>query len=87
MKYDIFYGKRKTNIGSFYLQDNLVDSLGFRYTLKVDKRRSGVTWRCSSRCAKAWCKATVLEKDGVLTRGPNEHTCGAEPGNRLNVGS
>ncbi|KAK2145653.1 hypothetical protein LSH36_666g00024 [Paralvinella palmiformis] len=43
----------------------LLDSAGYQYTRKVDKRRPGVTWLCHVQGTKTMtCKATVIEKDG-----------------------
>ena len=39
----------------------LVDSLGYQYTQKVDKRRNYVTWRCFKRRV---CRATVMVRNG-----------------------
>ncbi|XP_071956851.1 uncharacterized protein [Antedon mediterranea] len=58
----------------------LIDSLGYQYTKKVDRRRANTTWRCYRRTLALTCKATVLERDGVYTRGLHEHICGMMPG-------
>ncbi|XP_071956869.1 uncharacterized protein [Antedon mediterranea] len=60
--------------------DSLVDSHGYQYTEKIDKRRANTTWRCSLRNKNVTCKATVLEKNGEFIRGVHEHICGVIPG-------
>ena len=72
-------------IKSVYSQDTLVDSLGYKYTLKVDKRRTSTTWRCSvrGRSTGVTCKATVLQRHDGFVRGANDHVCGADPGTPL----
>ncbi|XP_033115449.1 uncharacterized protein LOC117115664 [Anneissia japonica] len=55
----------------------LFDSLGYEYTLKVDKRRPAITWRCAMKAAR--CKATVMERDGYI-RGTQNHVCDNIPG-------
>ena len=63
-----------------YCQDELVDTDGYRYTLKVDKRRPGITWRCSQRNQELTCKATVHDRLGFYVRGGQPHVCDAHPG-------
>ncbi len=58
--------------------DSLLDSLGYRYTVKVDKRRAAVTWRCFSR-RNPPCKATVMERDDSYVRGSQHHVCAPQP--------
>ncbi|KAK2145429.1 hypothetical protein LSH36_682g01083 [Paralvinella palmiformis] len=59
----------------------LLDSAGFQYARKVDKRRPDVTWRCHVRGTKAMtCKATVMEKHGDFTRGSLPHAYNPAPG-------
>ncbi|XP_033115326.1 uncharacterized protein LOC117115577 [Anneissia japonica] len=59
--------------------DMLVDSIGYQYNKKVDKRRADVTWRCSVRSKTVMCRATVLERNGEFVRGSQRHICTAEP--------
>jgi len=60
-------------------KDSLVDSLGYRYTLKVDKRRPTVTWRCASGHTPP-CKATVMVRAQDYFRGSQHHVCTPQPG-------
>ncbi|XP_033120199.1 uncharacterized protein LOC117119474 [Anneissia japonica] len=61
-------------------KDTLVDSLGYQYTKKVDKRRANTIWRCSLRTKARTCKATVIQKGGEYTPGLHDHICGMMPG-------
>ena len=58
---------------------SLVNSLGYAFTLKVDKRHPGTMWRCTIRSKSLTCRATVLDRDGEFIRGSQPHICNAQP--------
>ncbi|XP_076068555.1 uncharacterized protein LOC143040981 [Oratosquilla oratoria] len=51
----------------------LADSNGYTYVLKTRRKNGNVTWRCSTRNQKIWCKATVSQKGMDFTRGCQPH--------------
>lgn len=60
----------------------LVDSQGYSYSVKVDKRYKGtkVTWRCTSRGVKAPCKAVVVQDGACWIAGIHSHNHPTQPG-------
>ncbi|XP_071966085.1 uncharacterized protein [Antedon mediterranea] len=56
-------------------KEMLIDTKGYRYTQKADKRRAKISWRCCVRNKYIMCKATVIDKNGKLTRGRQDHIC------------
>ena len=58
----------------------LVDSVGYSYTWKVDKRRTDITWRCSAQNKELSGKATVQERFGEYHHGRQPHICNVAPG-------
>ncbi|KAL5006151.1 hypothetical protein ScPMuIL_017309 [Solemya velum] len=54
----------------------LVDSLGYKYNIKTDKRRPGTIWRCTQR---PFCKAVVNERNGEFSPA-HDHVCTANIG-------
>jgi hypothetical protein len=57
------------------MQNQLVDSNGYKYTKKSTKNSENTLWRCSVRNKRLTCHATVIQKGITLTRGKNPHTC------------
>ncbi|XP_070568671.1 uncharacterized protein [Ptychodera flava] len=58
----------------------LVDSLGYKYTVKAGARKNGTLWRCCVRNKTLVCKATVDQCGDVFTRSLINHNHQAEPG-------
>lgn len=64
-----------------FQQDMLIDSRGYQYTQKIDKRRpNSEIWRCSYRGKNLTCKGQVAKKDGDYIIGAQHHTCPSQPG-------
>ena len=59
----------------------LVDSLGYTYNVKSrGKTPYTLTWQCTVRSKKMMCLATVREKGGSFTAGPQPHRHAPEKG-------
>ncbi|PAA51698.1 hypothetical protein BOX15_Mlig031404g1, partial [Macrostomum lignano] len=58
--------------GSTRGKDSLV--VDSRFTFVISRRRGEVVyWRCTTRNAKATCKATVTQRGNLFTPGPAQH--------------
>ncbi|KAK2168155.1 hypothetical protein LSH36_20g15019 [Paralvinella palmiformis] len=61
---------------------SLVESLVYAYTLKVDKRRPGTTWRCAIRRNDLTSTVALQvrdDRDSEFVRGSQSHICNAQP--------
>ena len=60
----------------------LVDSHGFSYSVKVDRRYKGskITWRCTSRGKIEPCQAKVTQDGDMYVPSMHSHNHPAQPG-------
>jgi hypothetical protein len=56
----------------------LFDGRGRSFGIKQSYKTGSISWRCTCRSGKDWCRATVLQKGAEFIFGKNPHTCKAK---------
>jgi hypothetical protein len=68
MLYFYYYRGKKT----------LFDGHGRSFGIKQSYKNGSVSWRCTCRSGRDWCRATVLQRGEEFIFGKNIHTCKAK---------
>jgi hypothetical protein len=56
----------------------LFDGHGRSFGIKQSYKSGSVSWRCTCRSGRDWCRATVLQRGEEFIFGKNVHTCKAK---------